>query len=259
MFISQPPCGDACSLLEPDSSSTLQPASAKHSTQQGNTPCSSPNNTLQPKSSIAAATRQPDMCTTNTEVNASCDYAGSFDSTPESVAEQVVQQQTASPSALGSCPKCATAQQRKVDTTPHVGAQDTAGMAQQPASYQKDSMLLADNPMFHTLDKQHHAGSLQRKPGRGDTTLSMSCSDKIARWALLGMQVSCTDSCMQLMHVVSHAFAAIYLAEASAILYADANVCRPCSVDIMSPNLITRIDTLRHYAYDSFLHAHKRA
>lgn len=188
MFISQPPCGDACNLLEPNSSTTLQPASAEHSTQQGDMPCSSPNDTLQPKSSIAAATRQPDMCTTNTELNASCECPCSFDSAPESVAKQPVQQQTASPSALGSRPKSATAQQRKVDTTPHVGAQDTEGMAHQPASNQQGSTQLAENLMYHTLDKQHHAGSLQRKPGRGDTTLSLSCSDKLARWTLLGMQ-----------------------------------------------------------------------
>lgn len=32
-------------------------------------------------------------------------------------------------------------------------------------------------------------GAARRKPGRGDATLSMSCSDKIARWCCLGVQV----------------------------------------------------------------------
>ncbi|PNH01424.1 tRNA-specific adenosine deaminase 1, partial [Tetrabaena socialis] len=37
--------------------------------------------------------------------------------------------------------------------------------------------------------EQHAAaGSVRRKPGRGDATLSLSCSDKIARWCCLGVQ-----------------------------------------------------------------------
>lgn len=34
----------------------------------------------------------------------------------------------------------------------------------------------------------HNTGLLRLKPGRGDSTLSLSCSDKLARWSVLGFQ-----------------------------------------------------------------------
>lgn len=34
----------------------------------------------------------------------------------------------------------------------------------------------------------HSAGALRVKPGRGEPTLSLSCSDKLARWGVLGFQ-----------------------------------------------------------------------
>lgn len=41
---------------------------------------------------------------------------------------------------------------------------------------------------------QQAAGVLRRKPGRGDATLSMSCSDKLAKWCCIGVQVTCSFS-----------------------------------------------------------------
>ncbi|KAL4015020.1 hypothetical protein IC575_027244 [Cucumis melo] len=42
--------------------------------------------------------------------------------------------------------------------------------------------------LFDKGDDSQCKGSVQRKPGRGDTTLSVSCSDKIARWNVAGLQ-----------------------------------------------------------------------
>lgn len=36
----------------------------------------------------------------------------------------------------------------------------------------------------------HTIGAVRTKPGRGDRTLSVSCSDKLLRWNLTGVQVS---------------------------------------------------------------------
>jgi tRNA-specific adenosine deaminase 1 len=48
-------------------------------------------------------------------------------------------------------------------------------------------------PQQHEVETYAEAqavGLVRRKPGRGDATLSMACSDKLARWCLLGLQAS---------------------------------------------------------------------
>lgn len=41
---------------------------------------------------------------------------------------------------------------------------------------------------LHAGEGYHNTGVLRLKPGRGEPTLSLSCSDKLARWGVLGFQ-----------------------------------------------------------------------
>lgn len=98
----------------------------------------------------------------------------------------------------------------QVDGQPHAGEAGAAATAgcrfgrtgakplRQPAPEEVSAgqAPLASTPL--PLPQQHDvesyaeaqaAGVVRRKPGRGDATLSVSCSDKLARWCLLGLQV----------------------------------------------------------------------
>lgn len=71
-------------------------------------------------------------------------------------------------------------------------------------------------------------GAVRRKPGRGDPTLSMSCSDKLAKWNILGIQGA-------LIHRLLDQ--PIYL---ESITFCDTPFC---NIDAMQRTLRTRFET----------------
>ncbi|XP_059459024.1 tRNA-specific adenosine deaminase TAD1 isoform X3 [Corylus avellana] len=65
---------------------------------------------------------------------------------------------------------------REMDSRSHIGDVNSSMSEPPEASVENND------------DASQLIGSVQRKPGRGDSTLSVSCSDKIARWNVVGVQ-----------------------------------------------------------------------
>ncbi|XP_046842996.1 tRNA-specific adenosine deaminase 1-like [Xenia sp. Carnegie-2017] len=59
-----------------------------------------------------------------------------------------------------------------------------------PDIYRTGAKCVPGDPQDSRLagTEYHNVGQLRTKPGRGDKTLSMSCSDKIMKWSVLGCQ-----------------------------------------------------------------------
>ena len=49
-------------------------------------------------------------------------------------------------------------------------------------------MPAGDQDLLEVGEGYHVTGALRIKPGRGDRTLSMSCSDKLMKWCVVGIQ-----------------------------------------------------------------------
>ncbi len=69
------------------------------------------------------------------------------------------------------------------------GAKCVAGEAPDPDHREAKTTEVDYREAKTTLLAYHRTGPLRTKPGRGDRTLSLSCSDKILKWSQIGCQV----------------------------------------------------------------------
>jgi len=197
MFISQPPCGDACifessaAIGSQISTTAAVPADSQIATG---------------KTCQSTGIEQSEQCNTSRIGNSS---ELQF---PTSISSSNSEAHSTGLSSLLPRPEIAAVSSTCVSTEDAVSAQPFHTNDAKPQAYATALVQCAnthqpDMPVCAAeQDKQHspaacevrqgqQIGILRKKPGRGEPTLSMSCSDKLARWGLLGVQVPWQDTC----------------------------------------------------------------
>ena len=191
MFISQPPCGDAC-IFESPAANRSQISTTAGIPVDGQTAI---GETCQ-----STSTEQTKQCRTSLTDNSSQLQL------PTSLSNSVAEAHSTSMSSLLPRPELGVVSSTCVSAQDAVRAQPSDTNSAKPqafataivqcaSSHQADMpVCVAEQDKQHSLvlcevEQGHQIGILRKKPGRGEASLSMSCSDKVARWGLLGVQV----------------------------------------------------------------------
>ena len=215
MFISQPPCGDACifesSAATGSQISTTAGVPAGSQTATGRS-CQSTHvdQTEQRSTSLIANSCQLQLPTSISSSRSEAHSPSLSSLLPTSEIEIVSSTCISPEDAVSAQPSdtnsakpqaCATAVLQSASTHQPDMPVCAAGLDKQHSPAAATAATAAAVPpaaapaLSHQQGQQIHdqqgkqIGILRKKPGRGEPTLSMSCSDKVARWGLLGVQV----------------------------------------------------------------------
>ncbi|DBA98890.1 TPA: hypothetical protein ACH3X1_014641 [Trebouxia sp. C0004] len=185
MFISQPPCGDAC-IFE---------SSAATGSQTAGDPADSQTPT--DRTCQSTGVEQAEQCHTSLIGNSSQLQS------PTSISSSSSEAHSTRLLSLLPRPEMGVVSSTCVSTEDAVSSQPFDTNAAKAEAYAAAQSANTHQPDMSgraaEQDKQHspaaceavqvqQIGILRKKPGRGEPTLSMSCSDKLARWGLLGVQ-----------------------------------------------------------------------
>ncbi len=189
MYVSQPPCGDA-SILHAEG------AACQHGSAASGTAAAT---AAPPAAATEAGGEQTETETAAASAAGGRALAASFGRTgakPLLKRQRLQPAGEEQPEGLPDCGSSEAGQQQQQAQQPQQEqqAQPAAQQEQQaqPAAQQASPQEQWRLPQQHEVESYSAAqatGLVRRKPGRGDATLSMSCSDKLARWVLLGLQV----------------------------------------------------------------------
>lgn len=196
LFISQPPCGDACILVQPNVAAAGQ-AGEGAAGQQWQPPLLDSCEAGLPGTQASAAAALPDTgADTVAWQPALGACAGACTQVRAVLGRSWMKRALQAQQGCSCCVRCVHRALAAAPLHPlHSTTLYVVALVQHSCGVGTHALPRACARMLHVMaachmrSQEQPVGSVRRKPGRGDPTWSMSCSDKLARWCCLGLQV----------------------------------------------------------------------